>query len=258
MALHTHKISIREIEKLPLELREFTRLQLQRIDALDDRPFVAEEMLATLIRLLACSEFAGKIFLREMDWFLAQGELLSRPPDLADLNSFTERLATSTDSIDIVQGEIRRYRNRYFLHVLWREFAASATLNETLHSISDLADYLLRAAVAYAQQALQERFGVVRDNGGAAISLVVLGMGKLGGRELNFSSDIDLIFLHPGGNDSDGRKSLSAHEYFTRVSRMVVALIEEPTADGFAFRVDTRLRPFGDSGPPVTSFAALE
>ncbi len=258
MALHTHKTSISEIEKLPLELREFTRLQLQRIDALDDRPFVAEEMLATLIRLLACSEFAGKIFLREMDWFLSQGDLLSRPPSLADLKSFTERLATSTDSIDIVQGEIRRYRNRYFLHVLWREFAVTATLNETLHAISDLADYLLRAAVAYAQQALQERFGVVRDDGGEAISLVVLGMGKLGGRELNFSSDIDLIFLHPGGNDSDGRKSLSAHEYFTRVSRMVVALIEEPTADGFAFRVDTRLRPFGDSGPPVTSFAALE
>jgi len=231
---------------------------LQRIDALEDRPFVAEEMLATLVRLLACSEFGGKIILREVDWFVAQDELLSRPPDLANLQAFAERLAASTDSVDIVQGEIRRYRNRYFLHVLWREFAATATLNETLHSISDLADYLLRAAVAYAQQALQDRFGVVRDKSGEAVSLVVLGMGKLGGRELNFSSDIDLIFLHPGGSDSDGRKSLSAHEYFTRVSRMVVTLIEEPTADGFAFRVDTRLRPFGDSGPPVTSFSALE
>ena len=83
-------------------------------------------------------------------------------------------------------------------------------------------------------------------------------MGKLGGRELNLSSDIDLIFLHPGGNDSDGEKSLSAHEYFTRISRIIVALVGEPTADGFAFRIDTRLRPFGDSGPPVTSFAALE
>ena len=258
MALHNHPITISEVEKLPLALQEFTRLQLQRIDALENRPFVPEDMLATLVRLLACSEFAGKIFLREVDWFLDQGEKLSRPPDITNLQAFTERLATSTDALDSVQGEIRRYRNRYFLHVLWREFAETATLNETLHSISDLADYLLRATVAYAQLALQERFGVVRDASGAAVSLVVLGMGKLGGRELNFSSDIDLIFLHPGGNDSDGRKSLSAHEYFTRVSRMLVALIEEPTADGFAFRVDTRLRPFGDSGPPVTSFAALE
>jgi glutamate-ammonia-ligase adenylyltransferase len=83
-------------------------------------------------------------------------------------------------------------------------------------------------------------------------------MGKLGGRELNFSSDIDLIFLYPEGGDSDGQKCLSAQEYFTRVSRQVVALLDEVTADGFAFRIDTRLRPFGDSGPPVTSFAALE
>lgn len=258
MPLQTHPIAIGEIEKLPLELQALTRLQLQRIDALEDRPFVAEEMLATLVRLLACSEFGGRIFLREVDWFLAQGDRLSRPPDLGDLKTFADQQSISTEPLDTVQSEIRRYRNRYFLHVLWREVAATAILNETLYSISDLADQLLRAAVAYAQQALQERFGVVRDESSAAVSLVVLGMGKLGGRELNFSSDIDLIFLHPGGSDSDGRKSLSAHEYFTRVSRMVVALIEEPTADGFAFRVDTRLRPFGDSGPPVTSFSALE
>ena len=90
------------------------------------------------------------------------------------------------------------------------------------------------------------------------MGLVVLGMGKLGGRELNLSSDIDLIFLYPGGSDSDGQKSLSAQEFFTRVCRSVVSLLETPTADGFAFRVDTRLRPFGDSGPPVSSFAALE
>ncbi len=258
MALHTHQTTLSELEKLPPELREYTRLQLQRIDALEGRPFVPDDMLATLVRLLACSEFGGKIFLREVNWIVAQGELLSRPPDLANLQAFATQLATSTASLDAVQSDIRRYRNRYFLHVLWREFAATATLNETLHSISDLAEELLKAAVEYAQHALQERFGVVSDEHGEVVSLVVLGMGKLGGRELNFSSDIDLIFLHPGGNDSDGRKSLSAHEYFTRVSRMVVALLEQPTADGFAFRVDTRLRPFGDSGPPVTSFSALE
>jgi glutamate-ammonia-ligase adenylyltransferase len=83
-------------------------------------------------------------------------------------------------------------------------------------------------------------------------------MGKLGGSELNFSSDVDLIFLYPEGTDSDGDKSLSAQEYFTRVSRHIIALLDETTANGFAFRIDTRLRPFGDSGPPVTSFAALE
>ena len=140
MALQTHPITISEIEKLPLALQQFTRLQLQRIDALQDRAFVPEEMLPTLVRLLACSEFAGKILLREINWFVQQGDLLLRPPDLASLQAFASELATSTHSLELVQGEIRRYRNRWFLHVLWREFAGTATLNETLYSISDLAD----------------------------------------------------------------------------------------------------------------------
>jgi glutamate-ammonia-ligase adenylyltransferase len=83
-------------------------------------------------------------------------------------------------------------------------------------------------------------------------------MGKLGGHELNFSSDIDLIFLYSEDGETDGSRTLSAHEYFARLNRQIIALVDEVTADGFVFRVDTRLRPFGDSGPPVVSFAALE
>jgi glutamate-ammonia-ligase adenylyltransferase len=83
-------------------------------------------------------------------------------------------------------------------------------------------------------------------------------MGKLGGGELNFSSDIDIIFLYPDAVESDGARPLSAAEYFARLSRQIIALLDEVTSDGFVFRIDTRLRPFGDSGPPVVSFAALE
>jgi len=83
-------------------------------------------------------------------------------------------------------------------------------------------------------------------------------MGKLGGRELNFSSDIDIIFCYAENGETDGDRTLSAQEYFARLSRQVIALIDEVTVDGFVFRVDTRLRPFGDSGPPVVSFIALE
>jgi glutamate-ammonia-ligase adenylyltransferase len=90
------------------------------------------------------------------------------------------------------------------------------------------------------------------------VPLVILGMGKLGGHELNFSSDIDIIFLYPEDGATDGAKSISAQEYFGRLSRQLIALLDEATADGFVFRIDTRLRPFGDSGPPVVSFAALE
>ena len=239
-----------EINKLPQELRESVATMLERANSVQPSP--------TLIRMLACSEYAGQTFIRESEWLAEQGEHLLQPPRVTDLQRFCDAIARSTEPVAAVQRQIRQFRNRYFLHVLWREYAGIAALNETLHAISDLADYCLRGATAYAQRMLESRFGSVRDEVGEPVSLVILGMGKLGGRELNFSSDIDLIFLYPGGVDSDGAKSLSAHEYFTRVSRTVIALIETPTADGFAFRVDTRLRPFGDSGPPVTSFAALE
>jgi glutamate-ammonia-ligase adenylyltransferase len=144
------------------------------------------------------------------------------------------------------------------LHILWREVAGVATLEDTLSGLSALADQLLDAAAGFAARQLCERYGVIRNEHGEPVSIVILGMGKLGGKELNFSSDIDLIFLFPSGTDSDGRKCLSAQEYFTRLSRHVVALLDEVTADGFVFRIDTRLRPFGDSGPPVVNYAALE
>jgi glutamate-ammonia-ligase adenylyltransferase len=83
-------------------------------------------------------------------------------------------------------------------------------------------------------------------------------MGKLGGGELNVSSDIDLIFIYPEGGETDGERKLSNHEYFTQLGKLLIKMISEPTGDGLVFRVDMRLRPYGDSGPLVMSFAALE
>jgi glutamate-ammonia-ligase adenylyltransferase len=248
----------RAVDSLPEELRASTQRKFERFATESENHAIPDHMIATLVRLCGCSEFAGNTFLKEWQWLFEQQEVLPAPPDSDALAEFADRIAHSSESLASVKSELRRFRNRYFLHVLWREYSATASLNESLFAISDLADQLLRAAAGYAQQSMQERFGQVRDEDGEPVSIVILGMGKLGGRELNFSSDIDLIFLHPEGRESDGAKVLSPHEYFTRVSRVIVALLEEPTADGFAFRVDTRLRPFGESGPPVTSFAALE
>ena len=252
----------RAIEALPAELQTIASRQFERFEQLrsrgeDGQPF-PEDMIGTLVRLVACSEFAANTLFKEADWFVGQRQVLAHRPDVEALTRFALELAASGQPIDAVKRELRRYRNRHFLHVLWREFAGHARLNETLRSLSDLANWMLEAATRYAEKEIQHRFGKVCDEKGESVSIVILGMGKLGGYELNFSSDIDLIFLYPGGADSDGPRSLSAQEYFTRVSRLVVALLEENTADGFVFRVDTRLRPFGDSGPPVISFAALE
>jgi glutamate-ammonia-ligase adenylyltransferase len=211
-----------------------------------------------LLRLVACSEFAAAHLRRDWDWFIGEGADLSAPPSAADLERFAAEIAASDEALETVRQALRKYRHRYLLRVLWREVAGVARLEETLHDLSRLADRLLFAAAGYAERRIRERYGCVRDGEGEPVPLVILGMGKLGGRELNFSSDIDLIFLYPEGGESDGERCLSAQEYFTRVGRQVIALLDEVTEDGFAFRIDTRLRPFGDSGPPVTSFAALE
>ena len=207
-----------------------------------------------LQRFVACSEFAGVAVLRNKDWFLENLASFSDPPDATLLDT----LFDSGHTVEEAKAILRRFRNRFMLHVLWREVFGLADLDETLGSLSALANRSLDVATRVAENALSQRFGTVRNSAGGKVPLVILGMGKLGGNELNFSSDIDIIFLYPEDGLTDGSKQVSAQEYFGRLSQHVIALLDEKTADGFVFRTDTRLRPFGDSGPPVVSFAALE
>ncbi len=246
------------IAALPQALQETTALWFERLESQHGPLALAEDIATRLVRLAACSEFGAGVVLRDWDWFVASCESFREPPDRLALQEFVADIAASKDEIDTAKERLRRFRHRWMLHLLWREVSGQAVLEETLALTSELADGLLDAAARFAERQLHDRFGVVRDASGEPVSLVVLGMGKLGGYELNFSSDIDLVLVYPDAGDSDGRKCVSAQEYFTRVSRHIVALLDEVTADGFVFRVDTRLRPFGDSGPPVTSFAALE
>jgi len=219
---------------------------------------VPDDLICSVVRLVACSEFAGRVLQREFPWFIENVASFSVPPDDAELNQFVEAIATSDADISDVKSELRRFRNRHLLRVLWREVLQLAELSETLQQLSLLGDRLLDAATQYGIKQLEPRYGQVRDSAGQIVPMVILGMGKLGGRELNFSSDIDIIFCYPEGGETDGQRKTSAQEYFARLSRQVIALLDEVTVDGFAFRIDTRLRPFGDSGPPVVSFAAME
>ena len=238
------------LETLPDILHEPVTRWLERYGETD----VATE----LAQLVACSEFAGHVVLREKRWFEDNVAAFAHPPDTQHLEAFVAGIASSSAGVAEVQSKLRVFRNRFLLQVLWREVFGLACLDETLESLSLLADRLLDAACQYAERACLPRYGVVRDATGNRVPLVVLGMGKLGGRELNFSSDIDLIFLYPESGETDGPREISAQEYFGRLTRQVVALLDETTVDGFVFRIDTRLRPFGDSGPPVVSFGALE
>lgn len=228
---------------LPAELQASVERWLER--------YGEDEHVNELTRLVGCSEFAGSVVLREKDWFRQTVSTFDMPPDPHALEAFV-------GDGEEIQSRLRRFRNRYMLHVLWREVFGLADLDETLGSLSMLADRMLDVATRHAEKTLEPRFGVVRNSAGDKVPMVILGMGKLGGLELNFSSDIDIIFLYPESGETDGPKRVSAQEYFGRLSRQVISLLDESTVDGFVFRIDTRLRPFGDSGPPVVSFGALE
>lgn len=153
---------------------------------------------------------------------------------------------------------LRRWRKREAVRIAWRDLAGWATLEETLRDLSDFADAAIAAAHDYARQSLITRYGQPRSADGVVQPLVIIGMGKLGGGELNFSSDIDLIFLFPEHGETDSARPIANEEFFTRLGQSTIRLLKTPTPDGIVFRVDMRLRPFGDSGPLVASFASLE
>jgi len=153
---------------------------------------------------------------------------------------------------------LRRWRRRELVRIAWRDLAGWAPLTETLSELSAFADAAISLACGHAQRALALRYGEPRSASGELQQLLVVGMGKLGGSELNFSSDIDLIFLFPENGETDGARPIANQEFFTRVGQALIRLLEAPTADGIVFRTDMRLRPFGASGPLATSFAFLE
>ena len=153
---------------------------------------------------------------------------------------------------------LRNWRRRAMLRIAWRDIAGRAGVDETLHELSDLADACIGAAAEAATRHLQPLFGLPRTAEGVPVEFIVIAMGKLGGRELNFSSDIDLVLLCSDAGQTDGPRSLDIQEYFARLAREFVRCLDARTEDGFVFRVDLRLRPFGDSGPLVVSLAALE
>lgn len=158
-----------------------------------------------------------------------------------------------------LHAALRQFRQRQMLRIIWRDLAGWSDLDETLEDLSALADASIQVALAHLSAWTEAALGVPRDASGGRQSLLVLGMGKLGARELNLSSDIDLIFAYPSaGEVTGGPRPLSNEQFFLRLCQRLVVALDGQTVDGFVFRVDTRLRPFGDAGPLAMSFDAME
>jgi glutamate-ammonia-ligase adenylyltransferase len=154
---------------------------------------------------------------------------------------------------------LRTLRKRVMLKVITRDLGGLATLEEVMASMTTLAELSVERASSMSMMALVQQYGrPTGDESGEPQELLVIGMGKLGGGELNVSSDIDLIFVYPEDGKTNGERSIDNSDFFNRLGRKVIALINDFTADGYVFRVDMRLRPYGDSGALSISFAALE
>ena len=245
------------------ELATFCEQQLTKVresGALAVFEAASPQLRDSLPRVLAGSDFVCASLARDsalakwlihdaaLDRVLAGGEMAQR---------LQSALAAAPDLAGFMAA-LRQQRLREMVRIAWRDLAGAASLAETLADTSAFADAAIGAAVNFAAHDLARTWGEPRSVAGDMQSLIVLGMGKLGGGELNFSSDIDLIFVYPEKGETSGGRSIDNEDFFTRLGRLVIRVLGERTSDGIVFRVDMRLRPFGDSGPLIASAVFLE
>lgn len=190
---------------------------------------------------------------------LIETNAFNRPYDPEKHNGEVEKeLAKARDDVQL--GTIlRKHRLREMVRIAWRDLAGLANLDETTADLSSLAEICIRQAFSYLHTSLCHTLGTPVNAANTTQMIVVIAMGKLGARELNFSSDIDLIFSYPeSGYTINGPHAISNDEFFTSLCRKFLSVFSETTGEGLLFRVDMRLRPFGENGPIVMNFNALE
>jgi len=250
------------LRSIPALLRGQLDEKLERLAALGGPGAQGEcrdALAATLPYVWACSDFVAEACLRypaTLEWLAGAGRLCE-DADSAWFEAQLREACTGADDV-LFMAQIRQFRRRHLVRIAWRDLAEFADTESVLRELSLLADHCIAAACRYAHAQLAGRHGVPVNRSGAPLPLLVLGMGKLGGGELNFSSDIDLVFLFEEHGETAGARSISYEEFFIRLGKRVAQLLGTVTADGFVYRVDLRLRPFGESGPVAVSFDAFE
>lgn len=239
----------RDADPVPIDAFE-TLLQERRARLQDAHPHAFSALLAgpvgpCLDRLLAASDYAFE-------------QLCKRPALMAELLQ-PEPLPTLAGLDEpAAMAALRRYRHAESVRQIARDVAGIDPVQATVAASAQLADRCCQMALDHAMATLVARHGQPRSRDGVPQQLVVFGLGKQGGSELNFSSDIDLVFAYPEGGETDGARALDNESFFIRLGQSLIRLLGEVTVDGFVYRVDMRLRPFGNSGRLTLSFAAME
>jgi glutamate-ammonia-ligase adenylyltransferase len=252
-----------DISSLPRGLQETVGGWLSRCsDKAQLRQVVDTDsaLKVSLPRVIACSQYIGDVLERYPGMLLelATSGRLNRALRAGELESAFEAELSPDLSETQFQQKLRVLRHRELVRIAWRDLTHTADLTETLAELSDLADAAICHTLFRARAVLGVTYGEPKAGDGSAAHFGILGMGKLGGRELNFSSDVDLIFLYSGSGQTDGPRKITNEEYFRFLAQHIVGMLSKRTGDGFVYRVDVRLRPFGDSGPLAISLPAFE
>jgi len=221
-----------------------------------------EQVICQLLKsLFVCSEFSRQLCVHEpalFDELQHSGDLFRNYQYGEQLQSLARRVL-AVKSEEVLMQELRLFRQREMLRIAFRDLSGWNNLDTTTTELTWLAEASIECALGVVSRWHKKELGVPGNSQGEEQQFVVIGMGKLGAHELNYSSDIDLIFVYTGEGETRGKRlKLENSEYFIRLSRQLIHVLNTSTEDGFVFRVDMRLRPFGDSGPLAISGNAFE
>lgn len=246
---------------LPSPLQALAEQEFSQL--LEVLPQVAEwsdELQQQTCEVMGLSPFVAETLKRGPEW---AGDLPKRIPfkvndPVVYRDVLSQQLLTCESDVQAM-AILRHFRQEEMTIIAWRDFHQLWSIQESLHHLSELAEAIIFEAYHWLYQMCCREWGTPMSVDGHPQSMLIIGMGKLGGTELNFSSDIDLIFTYPENGETQGtRRSIANAQFFTRLGQRLIKLLDQPTVDGFCYRVDMRLRPFGESGPLVMSYSALE
>jgi glutamate-ammonia-ligase adenylyltransferase len=210
-------------------------------------------VMRLLVRLFATSEFLSAFFLRHPELLdsLVRADLVQIERSREDMARELETRLVAASDLESALDTLRRFRHEEFLRIGVHDIQGSLAPAEVGRQLTWLAEACLTAALAIARREVLARTGVPAEP--PTEGLAILGMGKLGSGELNYASDLDLIFIYDGGDPGWWAGRPAPHEFFTRMAQRVISALQTPTREGVAYRIDTRLRPSGNQGPLVSS-----
>ena len=242
-------------------LNERALSHFENLEQKIDLSFLNEKQRCDLKAVLGLSDFINDALLRSPGLLaeLFAGGLLESEQRSVQIMEELQRVLSAVDDEPALHKALRLFRRKHMLVIAWRELLGKAGLEESFEHLSYLADQLILQCMDWLYNKQCSEQGTPKNSAGVRQPLYIFAMGKLGGRELNFSSDIDLIFTYPErGQTEGGRRRIDNQPFFIKLGQRIIAALHQITVDGFVYRVDMRLRPFGDSGPLVGCFASLE